>query len=68
MGEKTLEIFFHDLVPETQKEVLKLLGLETPEEGNLDTVPLATVTAADIEEINDETEGGRHEHKSPQGG
>ena len=58
MGEKTMEIFLHDLVPETQKEVLKLLGLETPEEGNLDTIPLATITAAGMEESNDETEGG----------
>ena len=58
MGEKTMEIFLHDLVPETQKEILKLLGLETPEDGNLDTVPLATVTAADIGEAKDENEGG----------
>ena len=68
MEDKSMDIFFHDLVPETQKEVLKLLGLETPEEGNLDTIPLATITAAGMEESNDETEGGRHEHKSPQGG
>lgn len=58
MGERRMEVFLDDLVPEKQKEVLRLLGLDTPEDGNLDTFPLAVITAAGVEELNDNTEGG----------
>ena len=58
MEEKTMEIFLHDLVPEKQKEVLRLMGLDAPEDGNLDTFPLAVITAAGVEELDDNTEGG----------
>ena len=58
MEEKTMEIFLDDLVPEKQKEVLRFLGMETPEEWNLDTFPLAVITAAGVEELNDDTQGG----------
>jgi hypothetical protein len=47
MEENTMELFLHDLVPEKQKEVLMFLGLDTPEDGNLDTFSLAVITAAD---------------------
>lgn len=40
MGIGQLEIFFHDLNEEAQKEVLRLYDLECPEDGNFDTQPL----------------------------
>jgi hypothetical protein len=52
MEDKAMDIFFHDLVPETQKEVLKFMGLETPEDGNYDVFPLTTITVDDIGEFN----------------
>ena len=48
-------IMFDDLVPETQKEVLKFLNLKTPEAGNLDTFPLTTISQEDVEDIDKET-------------
>ena len=35
-----MEIYFSDLNEEAQKEVLEFYGLKTPQEGNLDVVPL----------------------------
>ena len=53
--ERTFDIMFDDLVPETQKEVLKFLNLKTPEAGNLDTFPLTTISQEDVEDIDKET-------------
>ena len=35
-----MEIYFSDLNEEAQKELLKLYGIKTPQEGNFDVVPL----------------------------
>ena len=53
--ERTFDIMFDDLVPETQKEVLKFLNLKTPEAGNLDTFPLTMISQEDVEDIDKET-------------
>ena len=52
--ERTFDIMFDDLVPETQKEVLKFLNLKTPEAGNLDVFPLTVISQEDIEDIDKE--------------
>jgi len=38
-----LEIFIDDLTEEAREEVLKFLGLKSPEEGNLDIFPVTTI-------------------------
>jgi len=48
------DIMFDDLVPETQKEVLKFLNLKTPEAGNLDVFPLTVISQEDVEDIDKE--------------
>ena len=35
-----LEIFYNDLQPKAQKEVLDYYGINSPEEANLDAIPL----------------------------
>lgn len=35
---------FADLKEEKQKEVLEAFGINSPEEANLDVVPIATIT------------------------
>lgn len=37
---KRIEIYIFDLKEEIQKEVLKLYGYESAEDGNFDTIPL----------------------------
>ena len=37
---KTLSIMLEDLNSKAQREVLKFYGYDSPEEGNLDVVPL----------------------------
>lgn len=37
---KTLTIMFEDLNGKAQKEVLEFYGYDSPEDGNLDVVPL----------------------------
>ena len=37
---KTLEIYFRDLTPETQKAVLELYGIESPDEANWEFCPI----------------------------
>jgi len=51
---KSFDIFFGDLVPETQKEVLKSLSIKRPTDGNFDIFPLTTVCRKDVEEFNEE--------------
>lgn len=48
-----LEIYFHDLNEETQKEVLHFHGIKGPEEINAESVPLFELirTDDDLEEI-----------------
>lgn len=38
-----VEIFIDDLKPNVQKELLKAMNLNSPEEGNLDIFPLFTI-------------------------
>jgi len=35
-----LEVYFHDLKPTVQKEILDYYGIDEPEEANWDTIPL----------------------------
>lgn len=51
---KSFDIYFGDLVPKTQKEILKFLKLEKPKDGNFDIFPLTTIYPEDIEEFNEE--------------
>lgn len=44
---KELEIYFRDLVPETQEVVLKLFRIESPEDANWDSFPLFTLEVAE---------------------
>lgn len=46
-----MEIMFNDLRPKKQEEVLSFLGLENPQEGNYDSVPLFVI--ADIQTTSD---------------
>ena len=43
----TVEIYFADLVPEKQDELLQEAGIETPEEMNWDVFNIATVEVGD---------------------
>ena len=43
-----MEIFFNDLKEHTQKEVLMLYGIKTPEEFNLDIAPLFILETEDL--------------------
>jgi len=45
-----LEIFFHDLDEETQQRVLELYQSDSPEDMNLETVPLFVLEAEDSED------------------
>jgi len=40
---RVFEIYFEDLKEEVQKELLEFLGIESPEEENLDVVPLCVL-------------------------
>ena len=44
---KTFEIYFNDLKPEAQQELLETFGLSSADEMNWETLPIATI---DIEE------------------
>ena len=46
----SLEIYFHDLIKDTQTKVLKFYNLATPDDGNLDIVPIAIL---DVEDMDD---------------
>ena len=52
--ERTFDIFFSDLVPESQKEVLMFLGLKKPADGNLDVFPLTVISQEDEEKFKEE--------------
>ena len=38
-----LFIYFNDLSEQAQQDILDFYGIETPEQANLDTMPLATL-------------------------
>jgi hypothetical protein len=42
-----MELYLRDLKPEAQRRVLSFLGLKSPEEGNLDVFPIATIPKPD---------------------
>lgn len=42
-GAMAMEIYYDDLKEEKQEELLEGRGLESPEEGNLDVFPIATI-------------------------
>lgn len=44
---RELEIYFRDLVPETQKAVLKLFGIQSPEDANWDSFPIFTLEVSE---------------------
>lgn len=50
---KTLEIYFRDLTPDTQKAVLELFGIESPSEANWAHFPIFILEGP---EPTDETE------------
>jgi len=52
--ERTYDIFFSDLIPQTQKEVLTFLGLKKPADGNLDVFALTVISQEDEEEFKKE--------------
>ena len=47
---KTFSIFFNDLKPEAQAELLKTFGLSSADEMNWELVPIATVDIEDFDE------------------
>ena len=47
---ESLEIYFDDLIEETQKKVLELYGLENVGEGNFEISPLFVLEVANEEE------------------
>jgi hypothetical protein len=58
--ENSFDIFFSDLVPKTQKEILKFVKLEKPEDGNFDVFPLTTISSRDVKEFNKEVNERRN--------
>jgi hypothetical protein len=42
-----MELYLRDLKPEAQRRVLRFLGLKSPEDGNLDVFPIATIPKPD---------------------
>jgi hypothetical protein len=47
-----IEIFFHDLSPTKQKEILEAVGVERPEDMNWDVFPLDSWEFGPVEEGN----------------
>lgn len=43
----TVEIFFDDLIPKKQEEVLLAFGIKDFQDGNFETVPLAQIEIED---------------------
>jgi hypothetical protein len=50
MEENTIEIYFRDLTPTKQKEVLKAAGISNPEEANWDAFPIAEIILGQSED------------------
>jgi hypothetical protein len=51
---KDFEIYFSDLTEGAQKELLQYLGIERPEELNIDQFPIAVIQREDYEGTYDE--------------
>jgi len=62
--ERTFDIFFSDLVPESQKEVLMFLGLKKPTDGNLDVFPLTVISQEDSDGFNEEVKKNENKNNS----
>ena len=45
-----MEIYFDDLNEDVQKEFLKVMGMETSDEGNYDVVPIAVIPIPEIDD------------------
>ena len=54
---ETLNIMLTDLNSESQKEVLHFYGYQSPEEGNLDVVPLFVLEKDEAERKEDSNAG-----------
>jgi hypothetical protein len=44
-----MRLYLHDLKPEAQRRVLRFLGLKSPEGGNLDVFPIASISKLEPE-------------------
>lgn len=44
---KKFEIYFRDLVPETQEAALGFFGISSPQDANWDCFPVSTIEAVD---------------------
>lgn len=53
----SVEIFFKDLSPKKQQECLDAAGYESPDDGNWDIIPLASVDFEPEEDEEDFEEG-----------
>lgn len=51
---KTIEIYFGDLIPEKQKELLDAVGVSDPKEMNWD-MPIFPIAVVDLEEPDEAT-------------
>lgn len=51
---KAIQIYFDDLSVEAQREFLKAMNLESAEDGNYDTMPIAVVPIPEEESENEE--------------
>lgn len=48
--ERDIKIYFDDLNEDAQKKFLKAMGMETSDEGNYDTIPIAIVPVPEIDD------------------
>ncbi len=55
--EKVCEIYFADLTPEKQDEILAFHNIKKPEEGNFDVFPVDVLCGGDVEESTEERGG-----------
>ena len=49
--EKKFEIYFRDLIPGKQKELLAFYGIEKPGYGNFDVFPVCVLYSDDVEQL-----------------
>jgi len=54
--EETFDIFYEDLQPHIKQQLLKWLGVSSPEEGNLEYNPIAVVSKPEEEAVPEEEE------------
>jgi len=46
---ENLEIYFSDLTEDAQRRYLEFFGIETPEEANVDVVPIFELNAGEMD-------------------